>query len=78
MIWTDNDTTINVFPVAAGTPLIDRSKDVVVFSMSKDQALGLVGEIAEAFGIASVPSAAAYDRVNFLIEGAMIFPKVMS
>jgi hypothetical protein len=55
--------------------MIDRSKNVALFSLSKDQALGLIQEIAQAFGVDGVPSRACFERVNFVVEGSMLFPK---
>lgn len=77
MIWTENDTTVHAHPVAAGSPLIDRRKNTAIFSISKDQALGLVAEIAQAFGVDGVPSGASFDRINVVVEGAMFFPREM-
>jgi hypothetical protein len=75
VIWTSNGTQIHAHPVAAGPPIINLDKDTVIFSLSRDEALGLVGEISKAFGIESVPSSASFDRVNVVIEGAMTYPK---
>lgn len=75
MIWTDSNVQIHAHPTAAGPPSIDRSVNTAMFSLDKDQALGLMQEIAKAFGVESVPSRASFDRINVVIENPMVFLK---
>lgn len=58
-------------PSAAGNPIIRRDTNTVIFTLTRDEALTLIGDITKAFGDGS------FERVTVAVEAKHIYAKDM-
>jgi hypothetical protein len=62
---------ISVAPTAAGTPIIRRDTNTVIFTLDRAEALELISDITKNFGNGS------FDKVVVVLEADHIYPKDM-
>lgn len=60
-----------VMPTVSGNPIIRRDTNTVIFSLTREEALTLIGDITKAFGDGS------FDRVTIGLEADHIYAKDM-
>lgn len=59
-------------------PLINRTENNVIITLTQEEALALVAEITSAFGADGVPATATYEKIHIHIEDPVgFYPKDM-
>lgn len=67
MLWTKYETKIHAH-ARSGIQVIRRDANTVIVTLTVGEALGLVQEISQAFGIEGVPANAVNDEIHLVIE----------
>jgi hypothetical protein len=75
MLWTRNDMKI-VARSSDTTPLMRRDENCVLLKLTKNEAIALIAEIANAFEVDGVPADTHNENICVVIENpTKVFPK---